>query len=452
MHPPGDPIEMFDEHSFEGYIGVPREWGLDHYPSLEVDDRRSFGYPVAVPRMPNPDHPSVLEPDAQRRFMDELHAMLEADQSGCVCAATGTGKTVVSLHTSGRLGRTTLIVVHLERLQKQWVEEIHDKLGVPMSRIGIVQGTKCQYEGKDFVVAMVQSLNSRRYPDAFYRYFGTVWYDEAHKMGTAAFARSIVMFPACYKSAMSATWDRKDGGHAVFEHHLGPVKVTSTAEALPMDVFVIEYHNPRRVLDYDEMAMAKALAEDPVRNERLARNVFNAWQKGRMLMAVGHLVDHIQLIMRRVIAMGVPEAEVGLFVGQEFVLIPDPARPGKTKKVKQKVSDEELSRIKNEASIIFCTYGMMTEGIDIARLDAGIELTPRATAKQLIGRIRRPRPGKRRPLWVTFVDTGSTRALRYYKARMRDYLSTNVEVVYGNEQSSRGSAGRQEGEVLGRGA
>lgn len=440
---------MYDEHSYEGYLGVPREWGLDYFDTLDVDDRRSFGNPIVVSRLPSPDHPSVQNPEAQRKFMDDMFACLTEYQSGGAHAETGTGKTVVALHTAARVGRTTLIIVHLERLQKQWVKEIHDKLGVPMSRIGIVQGEKCQFEGRDFVVAMVQSLCSRRYDDAFYQYFGTVFFDESHKMGSSAHARVISMFPCYYRMPMSATWKRADGGHAVFEYHCGPVRVTSEAEALPMDVYVIDFNADHNMIDYDHAAMVKSLAADNARNERLARLALQAYQKGRTLLLVSDQTEQVQKMRNRCIALGVPETETGLFVGASWQWVDDPLKPGKKKKVKVKVDPVELERCQREARMIFATYGMMTEGIDIPRIDAGMDLSPRAKATQLIGRIRRPLPGKRRPLWVTIRDLRSRRAMRYFKARVRDYLSTNVEVVYGNERTG-GDAGRSEG-VLGQG-
>ena len=442
-----EPIPMFDERSHPGYIGVPREWGLDAFPDVEIEDRRSFGSPISVPRLPSPDHPAVLDPEAQRKFMDDLLAMLEQYQSGGAHAATGSGKTVVTLRTAAKLGRTTLIIVHLERLMNQWVKEIHEKLGVPMDRIGIVQGEKCQFEGKDFVVAMVPSLCSRRYEDAFYRHFGLVVYDEEHKMGTAEFNRSVVMFPSVYRLALSATWSRKDGGHVIFEHHVGPVRVESTAEALPMDVFVVDYHAGKPVRANSHSVLALLLAKDNRRNEMLARQLLVAYQRGRTMLAVSDRTEQLQMVRNRVIALGVPEDETGLFVSQKYVLVDDPTAKGGKRKSKSKIDPAELARVQSKGRLIFATYGMMTEGIDIPRLDGGMDLTPRGQATQLVGRIRRPLPGKRRPLWMTIRDTCSSMALGYFKARLKDYLSTNVEVVYGNERSR-----NEEGPVLGQGA
>lgn len=66
--------------------------------------------------------------------------------------------------------------------------------------------------------------------------------------------------------------------------------------------------------------------------------------------------------------------------------------------------------------------------VDIPRLNAGIDATPRSDAIQLIGRIRRPYPDKKKPLWYTIVDRKSKVFVRHYNSRKREYLANNMEV------------------------
>jgi hypothetical protein len=77
------------------------------------------------------------------------------------------------------------------------------------------------------------------------------------------------------------------------------------------------------------------------------------------------------------------------------------------------------------------TYGMMKEGIDIPRLDGGIDATPQSDAIQLVGRIRRPHEGKRDALWITLVDSRCDRSIRYYGSRLEEYRSAGMEVMDG---------------------
>ncbi|AHC30483.1 hypothetical protein CC53_gp066 [Rhizobium phage vB_RleS_L338C] len=74
---------------------------------------------------------------------------------------------------------------------------------------------------------------------------------------------------------------------------------------------------------------------------------------------------------------------------------------------------------------------MMTEGIDIPRLDAGIDVLPRGDATQLIGRIRRPRPGKPEPVWITLLDTKCFMSKKYFERRCKDYQATGAIIREG---------------------
>lgn len=117
-------------------------------------------------------------------------------------------------------------------------------------------------------------------------------------------------------------------------------------------------------------------------------------------------------------ANGIPRELMGQFTGQRYL------PSGKTEKVKA----EELEYIKKHSRIIFATYQMMKEGVDIPRLDAGIDATPRTDAIQLVGRIRRPFEGKPKPVWYTIVDRASKMLVGYYYKRKREYVNSNMEV------------------------
>ncbi len=97
---------------------------------------------------------------------------------------------------------------------------------------------------------------------------------------------------------------------------------------------------------------------------------------------------------------------------------------------KKKIPDAYLDSVKKEARIIFATYSMITEGIDIPRLDIGIDATPRATCEQLVGRIWRPLPGKDKPIWYTIKDKADHLFLGYHNARVREYLACNCNLLY----------------------
>jgi superfamily II DNA or RNA helicase len=418
---PPPPVHLYREE--DNYLLVPRAYGLQRFQHLPVEDWTSLGEEMQpVSKRPNPHHPRVRDPVAQAKFMADLIAGAHTFQTFTASAATGSGKTVCALNMAAELGRKTIVLTHLERLLFQWRDEIIDKLGVDPDRIGIVQGPRCEWEGKDFVLGMLHTMNLRGYPPEFYDAFGTMIVDEVHKVGTTFFAPTIPMFPARYKLGLSATMKRKDSGEKVFMWHLGPVRVVSTAEALPMKVYTIPYRNDsyRNPMKNSQKhgGMMKALTLDPRRNMLIADRILKFHQAGRQALIISDSVLHLQKLMELSEKMGVPRSSMGQFTAEIVV-------DGKKRKQKALA----LSIVKDNASLIFATYGMMTEGIDIPRLDAGIDATPRSSATQLVGRIRRPVPGKKEPVWITLRDEDCSMALRYYKARLRDYLACGAEVV-----------------------
>ncbi|MCS6922267.1 MAG: DEAD/DEAH box helicase family protein, partial [Elioraea sp.] len=188
----------------DGHVGVPREWGRQRFGHLPIRDQTTLGGEFVAPKRPDPNHPAVLDPEAQRRFMADMLEAARTFRSFVAVAPTGSGKTTVALYTAAELGRTTLILVHLERLMEQWIAEIQDKLGVPRDRIGIIQGDCCQAD-RPICVGMLQSLVQRRYDRGVYRAFGTLIVDECHKIGSKAFSRVVPQFAARYRIGLSAT-------------------------------------------------------------------------------------------------------------------------------------------------------------------------------------------------------------------------------------------------------
>lgn len=425
---PKAPIAMYSLER-RGYLGVPREYGLAHFAHLPLIDQTVRGHRIVAPRRPDPNHPRVRDPAAQKQFMDDLLAGYSEHRSYIAMAPTGSGKTTCALNTIAEIGEKALILVHLERLMHQWVEEIESKLGIPRERIGIIQQNNCEIEGKDICVGLLHSVVRRDYGPEFYNAFGIVVFDEVHKVGSEFFAPAVHKFPSRYRMGLSATPKRKDGGDRVFMWHLGPIRVTSSAEALPMTCYVMDYRGPKP-WGSNHGARVKALTLDSNRNAKIVGYIKYFYDKNRNALVVSESVDHLQKLMAMCEKMGIPRSKMGQFTSMRHEVQRDPSSLTKIKVVNRKQSKEELDFVRENSQIIFATYGMMTEGIDIPRLDAGIDATPRSAATQLTGRIRRPMPGKRKPVWFTIRDLSCPMSVRYFNGRCKDYQSTNVEVVY----------------------
>jgi superfamily II DNA or RNA helicase len=75
---------------------------------------------------------------------------------------------------------------------------------------------------------------------------------------------------------------------------------------------------------------------------------------------------------------------------------------------------------------------MTSEATDVPWWDCLLLATPRANVTQAVGRVLREYPGKPKPVVVDFVDTDSVILQGYFKARLRQYTSSELkgEVVY----------------------
>jgi superfamily II DNA or RNA helicase len=406
-----------------------------------------------VPRLPDPNHPRVKDPVKQAQFMADLNHGIREYRTFSAMGATGSGKTACALRTVGELGVSTIVILHLERLLKQWKRECMDKLGLAESDIGIIKQDKCVYEGKAITLAMGPSLMSRPYDPTMYEYFGFKIVDEVHKFGSRMFAPVYPMFPARYALSLSATLDRTDGGEKVFFYHIGGIKVVSEAAAGDCDVYVVDYDcgHGFELWGTTPQARAQCLTRDARRNTLIVELIKRFHDRGRQALIVSDSIEHLQKLMDLSEAAGVPRDRMGQFTGEEqrVSYVYDEVKKRNVKVVKKvKRKDAELDFVKDHSHIIFATYGMMTEGIDIPRLDAGLDATPKGKATQLIGRIRRPMPDKKKSVWVTLRDVRCPISSRLFDARSKDYAASGAEVYFNGRAANttqsqpRRSAGR----------
>lgn len=421
--PKPQPIPNYDE-SVNGYLGVPIDWGMQRFPHIEIEDRTSKGKRIRVKRLPDPHHPKAG--DGQAEFMEGLLEGSLDYYAFMGKAGTGTGKTVSALWLSGTLQRSTLIIVPSEQLAAQWRKEIKLHLGVPDEHIGTIQQDTCEYD-RPFVIAVVHTLVRREYGMRVRTAFGIVVWDEVHRMGAFTFSRSLGIFHASVKLAMTATVKRKDGSDKVYLQYFGPPAVDAKENALPMRVRVLRY-SATKVWGNNRAAQVMCLTFDKTRNQKIVKLVANAWERGRYILVISEKIKHLQDLRVMLIRAGVPAEVMGQFTASYY----PKTDKGKWSDRSKKTKPGDLDRIKEDESIeiVFATFASFKEGQDIPRLDWGIDVTPRVDGAQAIGRLRRKYKGKPLPVWYTIIDVAMRRFVEYATQRIEDYESTgNVEVI-----------------------
>jgi superfamily II DNA or RNA helicase len=371
-----------------GYLCVPRNW-----PHIQrmlsqrgFEDLRSEGHAISarfggIPRK------------GQKPFVDKLRrTFLVDDELGAIGQApVGFGKTVCAVMAACELGRTTLFVAHKEELCKQFIKAVELFTG---EEVGWIQSDNCDYKGRSFCVAMIQSLYQRNYPVDFYNYFGLTIFDETHRVAAPTFSQAAAKMNSRWRLGLTATPRRGDRLENVFHWHIGDVAAVGKGDHLDCSVYRIVWDpnlNPNEYTFRGKPSLARAiskLADDPSRTAMVVGLMIEAARKGRKLLVLSHRVKHLQEIQRRLEREFVnePEITVGYYCA------------GGTKKAK---AQREVAK---DCTITVATTAMASEGLDIPNKDTLFLTTPLGDPEQACGRIRRLYEGKKDPMVIEVVD------------------------------------------------
>jgi len=430
-----DSINLLQEHTDDQgrvWLGMPVHYGLKTFQTMNgydetgkvmplVQDDRSIGYPHEFHQLPTP---GLKGDENQAPFFDELYDQVTMRPVVLAQAGTGTGKTVAGLNTIARLGRSALVICPTKRIAFQWRRDATDPniLGLPEEAVGTIEGGKWDYEGKHITIALIHNLGDPdKLPEGFYEAFGTVIWDEAHILGARSFSQSLINIPARYKIGLTATPRRKDGCENIFLYHFGYPCVYYEGETMYAEAYVLNFEWPRRnkVNGLHPTARRRSLMLNEERNALCVRAIKRMYELGRHILVVSEELEHLQHVIGLCSEAGIPDIDLGLFTG--FYI------DGDGKQVK--IQNKDLTWVCENCRVLFTTYKMSQVGVDIERLDAGIDILPRSEGEQMIGRIRRPLEGKPVPMWVTIRDNNIWCLVESTRSRLRDYQASNVKVV-----------------------
>ena len=373
------------------------------------NDYRAFSDPKPVPITFKPRN------DEQAQLCAASVALLKDGTSHIFEAPTGWGKTVAGGVIAARVGQPTLIVVTKEDLMHQWRDSLTQVLGISPSLIGQVQQDVCDWQGKQFVLGMVQSLIiPGKYPAEMYRYFGLMILDEVHQMAADCFVRSCQLFSAKLRLGFSATPIRRDGKTKLLHWHIGQVLVRGTVLEAKAKVLVrqtgwtIPSHRHITYRPGRMMQVTKAMAASDIRNMEIVNCVMQSYHSGRTTLVMSDLREgHLGRLFQMLTNEGIPGENIGYYVGG--------------------MSKIELSHTKKR-QVVLGTYKMCSTGTDVPKWDTLVMATPRADVKQSIGRVLRAVEGKKQPVIFDLVDKDAI-FQGFHLSRLKQYYSVGAEVV-----------------------
>ncbi len=322
---------------------------------------------------------------------------------------TVTHNTVCALYIAKMLGLKTLVVVHKTFLLNQWMDRAIEFLGLTRDDIGIIRQNKCEIEGKKLVVGIIHTLSKKTYYDTFNK-FGFVIYDEAHHVTCKFFSKALMKSGAKYTLALTATPYRTDGLIRVMFWFCGEmiycekIKINKNVVAKILRYksddknFVLKKKWSIGQLRPDTGKMITNLCSISTRNDIIVNIIDNIRknQMGRKILVLSGRKFHLKYLKKQIDKRIKCDISKGLLGNNEFYTC---FYTGDTK-IQQRQEAEQ------KGDIIFATYDMAHEGLDIKHMNTVILASPKKDVVQSIGRIMRTilKVGDIRPLIIDIYD------------------------------------------------
>ena len=315
---------------------------------------------------------------------------------GILSLHTGGGKTVCALYIASQLKLPTLVIVHNSFLRDQWDERV--KMFLPNARIGRIQGDLCEIEGKDVIIAMLQTLSMKAIPILNFRPLGLVIVDECHHIASEVFVQALPKVTSKYMLGLSATPSRKDGLMFVANWFLGPLLYTSDTgdkEDKGVHVEVYEYKNDDPVFN-EIVYNAQGVMFTSLMINKLAEC------EDRTKWLVGILVDILEEEPQRQVLVLTDRVQ---HTKDLLAALPDGLRASAAI-LSTDVKAAARAEFCATKTILLATYAMCKEGFDVPTLNTLLMATPRPDVDQIVGRILRVEKSARttHPLILDIVD------------------------------------------------
>lgn len=416
---PQDQVQFPVYRENDKKIYVPRFYGIERY-GLPMKSEIQVGDSIEV------DFPKPLR-DYQENIVDiymkHVGAAIVQNSEhtgggGILEVPCGRGKTVMALKLISLLKKKTLIIVHKEFLMNQWIERANEFL--PGVKIGKIQGSTFDVEGKDIVLGMLQTLYDKAFPENAFSSFGLTIVDEVHRIGSEQFSKTLLRTITPMMLGISATVDRKDKLTKVLYMFIGPKIYSEEREDDdPVCVRGLEYISSDPEFNetlYDFRGQAKyssmitKLCDFNRRNDFIIQVLADLIEESATLDTNAQIMvlSHNKSLLKYLFE-GIQHrkfATVGYYVGG------------------MKQCDLQETEGKQ---IVLATYAMAAEALDIKTLSILLMATPKTDITQSVGRILRVK--HKSPIVVDIVDRHEV-FQNQWNQRKRFYKKCNYVIYY----------------------
>jgi len=364
-----------------------------HRESFQIDDQRRM--------LTNVDFQfqGQLKPFQQTA----VDGMLKSD-FGVLCAATGSGKTVMSLAIIAERKQSALIIVHTKELLNQWTDRIEAFLGIPKAKIGIIGGGKFSI-GDRITVGTYQTLVKRA--DEVVPYIGNVIVDECHHVCSKSLSEVVNAFDSKYMTGLSATPYRRDRLTNLIFWFIGDILhsvdkpgLIDNGHILKAEIIIRETEFKTSLDPSAEYSkMISELTKDEERNDLIASDVAEQVKESEgICLVLSDRKSHCEAL----------QTALSENYGFESELL-----TGSTSTKKRQAFVDKLNG--GLCDVLIATGSLVGEGFDCKGLSTLFLATPVKFSGRIIqylGRVLRPAPGNDKAVVFDYVDK-NVGVLRY---------------------------------------
>jgi superfamily II DNA or RNA helicase len=349
----------------DNYLCVPKYYGLKKFGPADINKEIKGGKIKCK-------FNGELRP-LQKQIVEQIVPHLKTNNGGVLCLPCAAGKTVLSLYLACHFKVKTLVIVHKTFLLNQWKERAQEFTN---ASIGIIQQNKIEVDGKDIVIGMLQSIAKDKYDSEIFRDFGLVIFDEAHHAPSEYFSKALPIISSKLTIGLSATPKRADKLEKVLYWYFGDIMYKAEVEENnKVLVNIVNYdlvhekfkeyklytgdvNRPKTINKITSIGRINKFIIDTVEEVLL--------EEGRQVLILSDRIEHLERLKKRLDVREI--TTTSFYIGG----------------MKQKALD-----IAKNAQVIFASYGMAAEGLDIPGLNTLFMVTSRKEVEQSVGRVIR---------------------------------------------------------------
>lgn len=374
-----------------------------------------------------------------RNYQEPCIDALKKYVNGIFILFAGAGKTQIALQCASELKQKTLFLTHTKDLLNQAKERCEDNL---ICKTSTITEGKSDVSG-DIVFATVQTLVGIIDKGLIKQNeFGLVVVDECHHLSSNAesvkmFEKCINYFNARYKLGISATLHRADGlqntttkilGNVIYElkksedktkfigyyENKPIIEVSASIFQVPAQIHMLKtaYNVANRdVFDTTGRIVFSTLISD----------LANDYDRNKLILDLLYKLDNYTIV----ISERTNQLEYLHKNIKNSIYI-----NGKTPKKKREKEIEEFRQGKHK--VLFATYSLVAEGLDIPILENIIMASPVKDDRlviQAIGRCQRPSENKKMAKVYDLVDDVSILD-KFTRKRKNVYKKEGYEIIY----------------------